>query len=115
MLKNKLTIAFAWSIVIFILSVIPGKDLPEISINYFDKLAHAGVYAILSWLVLRSTIKWSNKNLIVWVFVIPMIYGILIEFFQGTFLNDRIADVYDMIANGIGSLTVTIMAFIFRR
>lgn len=109
---KKSLIALIWAIVIFILSIIPGKDLPELDINYFDKLAHATVYAILSFLILLACPSRTLNVIFLWAFLLPVSYGIMIELFQGTFLNDRITDVYDMIANAIGSLVVSILAYL---
>lgn len=107
--------AYIWGIVIFILSVLPGRDLPNIKIDYFDKFAHAIVYAFLSFLILRAMSKPSRNALFLWVFMLPVVYGILIECFQGFFLNERIADVYDMLANAFGSLIVVLISAFLKR
>ena len=42
-------LSIAWAIVIFTLSAIPGKDLPQVGLLHIDKAAHVGVYAILAF------------------------------------------------------------------
>lgn len=93
----------------------PSTSLPEIKLNLFqpDKLAHAAVYCLLT-----ASLIWAferNKRLQVktmWFsFAISCFYGILIECAQYSFFPDRYFEVYDIIANIIGSLLGLIVAF----
>ncbi len=71
-----------------------------------DKLAHAVVYGILSYLAIRA---YSADNQVLWkhlaiVAILASGYGILMEIIQGTFFPHRFFEVPDIIANIIGSL-----------
>ena len=88
--------AIIWTVIIFILCTMPSKDLPNIN----DKTAHFGVFAIFSFLWIFSTKKgWQ-------VLIFGAIYGILIEFWQGTLPENfhRSFDWYDALADAIGGI-----------
>jgi VanZ family protein len=91
--------AVIWTLVVAFITLLPGKDLPEISIVNFDKLAHLGVFAVLEFLYLR----WLGKSYF-WITTACIFYGGLLEFLQGAFYVDRYADLWDFVFNGLGCL-----------
>jgi len=109
-----------WALFILFISVIPGEDLPSLSIWEADKLAHALVYAMLCAgviLTLRIQNTWVKNRLkaIIFALVLCNLYGAGIECIQGLFLPSRTFDIYDLMANGIGTLMgVTGSLFIFK-
>jgi len=71
-----------------------------------DKLAHAIVYGIFSYLAIRAYSADNqvlSKHLILAVLVTSG-YGVLMELIQGNFFPQRFFEVPDIIANIIGSL-----------
>ncbi len=100
--------AFIWSIVILILSIGPGVNLPESWWDLFspDKVGHLTVYGILTFLLLRGFLN-KNQNLSQTIVVIALgisiFYGILMELMQYGFFPHRYFEIYDIIANIIGS------------
>lgn len=97
-----------WAVIILCLCLMPGKDLPSVSLWQFDKLVHAGVFALLAmlmyWgLVNQPHVAFTNTHLPWKVVVICAVYGILLEVMQGTLTADRMFDPYDAIANTIGA------------
>ena len=97
--------AIAWTIIVTILTLLPGKDLPDVHIVNFDKFAHVGVFFLLSLLYSRWKLYGKGLNVSLPVIVVVIIlYGGLIEILQGTFYTDRYADIYDFIANGVGAI-----------
>ena len=109
-----------WALIILLLSVIPGEDLPSISIWEADKMAHAFVYALLCFGVILTLRRQSFLPLnrfkgIIFAFLLCNLYGWSIECIQGEFLANRTFDVYDLMANGIGCfLAVTGSLIIFK-
>jgi VanZ family protein len=104
--------AWAWFFLIFILCAIPGRDIPHISfleLLSFDKFIHASIFFILVFLFnrgLKSQTTYTNlkqKAKIVTV-LSSILYGGLLEIMQGTFFQERTADIYDFIANTLGCL-----------
>lgn len=110
-MQNRWTIAsILWALVILALCSIPGKDIP--AANWFelislDKWVHGAMFAIQYLLLIRafapnfiSHIFKSSKNW--WVVLVVVAYGALTEFYQHAFLTDRVADIYDFLANTFG-------------
>ena len=97
--------AIAWTIIVTILTLLPGKDLPDVQIVNFDKFAHVGVFFLLSLLYSRWKLYGKGLNVsLPLIVVVIILYGGLIEILQGTFYTDRYADIYDFIANGVGAI-----------
>jgi VanZ family protein len=100
--------AIAWGIFIFILSTIPGNELPRIpkliDIIALDKIVHMIFYAVLTWLILRKyPLSWKAVILIV---VMCSGFGWFIEWFQGTFSQGRQFEFLDGVANTIGAFLI---------
>ena len=104
--------ALAWGIFVFILSVLPGKDLPSIpnwsSIFSVDKIVHILFYGGLTWLILRGKRKHRDGgislNFAIGITLFASAYGWFLEWFQGAYCQDRMSDVMDGIANTVGAL-----------
>ena len=111
MLRNFL-VPFFWALIILLLSSIPSSDLPDFSfwiLISFDKLAHACMYGLLSFLTMKACLKqYSNRyvryNALKVSAVSGIIYGGFVEFFQEYVLTDRYGDWMDFIANVIGTV-----------
>lgn len=103
-LENKY-LAFGITLIIFVLCTMPSKNLPQ-SESFNDKNAHFVAFAgwAFCW---QFAFKNYTKTLI-----LGIIYGILIEFWQGSLPTSfhRSFDWYDALADGIG---VIIGLFIF--
>jgi len=109
--------AFLWFILIFILLIIPGKNLPEVTFLdkiYFDKWVHITLFAVqvhLSYTALKKIYPFSspvflNAALYAWL------YGIAMEFVQKYWVPNRSFDITDIIADGVGCF---IAYLIFRK
>ena len=100
--------ALLWALLIFVLCMIPGRDLPKISWleNFgFDKLIHAGLFFVLVVLFVRGFSEQQLKNYPkITALLICVAYGGVLEILQGVLFIERSADVYDFIANSCGSI-----------
>lgn len=98
--------AFLWVLFITGLSVMPGIQLPSFQLFSADKLAHAFVYGVLTWLLLRAQLRTGSLQSGFWVEIIicciSIAYGILMEFVQYTFIPGRFYEIDDMLANAFG-------------
>ena len=99
-----------WSLVILVLSAMPGISLPESFWDFIsmDKLAHVGVYGIQTFLLLfglSKIISKDAKRVAVIALIISILYGIMMEAMQYTFFPYRYFEYLDIFANIIGSLT----------
>ena len=113
--------AFAWGIFIFILSVLPGQDLPHYDwgdLVSIDKLVHMVFYALLTWLVLRGIKKlnprqnWVRVGLI--VALSTSAFGWFIEWLQENYCQNRMFDWFDGLANMVGA-GLAFGTFIYRK
>jgi len=101
-------LAAGWAIVIFLLSVAPSEQLPDIDWAAApDKWAHALVYGILAMLIYCSTgHKWAAPGL-------STAYGIIMEVVQYAFFPGRYFEIWDALANFIGAIAATWIMYKF--
>lgn len=103
--RNFLFLAILWTIGVTVASLISLSNVEKITIPGNDKAVHFVFYFvfIVLWffaLQLYKKSKYFNLKL----FLIAVFYGMLMEFFQSVFTQDREADFYDIIANSLGAL-----------
>lgn len=103
-LKSSLFIAIALSVCIAIISLISADQLPKHGLNVSDKFLHTFAYFVLIWswlLAFRNNQSIKSKLLI---FICLVVFGIILELFQGSMMLHRTADWLDVVANSIGLL-----------
>lgn len=111
-------------IIIFIGTCLLGaEEIPEMPTGLaWDKLAHFGMFFTLSainyidyYLMCKGEFKVGRW--VLWGFIIPVIYGGIIELLQKYFFVTRSAELADFIADILGSLAATLVAiyFIYRQ
>ncbi len=97
--------ALIWTAIVTTLTLLPGRDLPEIHLINFDKFAHLGVFGLLNLLYLRWQRFGISKGAAAWLVSLLVIsYSGVIELLQGAFYIDRTADWADFAANACGCL-----------
>ena len=82
--------------------------MPHIEVLRFDKVLHALVYSVLGGLCcLAARQTWSlslgRRGVVIVGALCALLYGVTDEFHQ-LFVPGRSADVYDVVADGIGGL-----------
>jgi len=100
-----LTLAIAWTGVIFYLSSQPSIDTPSLFPGQ-DKLFHMIAFGILGFFLMGGMKTTSNgyRTGQVWlVVVLVVLYGLLDEFHQ-YFVPGRTMDIYDALADAAGAL-----------
>ena len=103
-------LAYAWALVILILCLIPGKDLPQWSwadMLSLDKPAHAVLFGLLALCIYLGFLRQHGKKAsrskgVALALVVSTVYGVATEIMQGTLLTDRVADPLDQLANMVG-------------
>jgi VanZ family protein len=94
-------VALAWAVLIGILSLLPGDALPPLPpFPGADKLAHAGFYLLLGFLLAWSLHSPSHLALIVLALLIGL-YGYSLELGQ-LYVPGRNYDLLDALANFAG-------------
>jgi len=104
-LTNKYTIgALLWATLNLILTLTPGKSVPDITLFSYDKLGHAFVFFVFS-LLLSKGLFVANYKLYAAIsatVLISAVYGLGIEIAQD-FIPDRGMEWFDALANVLGS------------
>lgn len=108
--------AIGWGIFVIVLSVMPGKDFPQIpelmGLLSVDKVVHMIFYALLTYLILRGVQRGGLQPTKV-VFIVltgfaaasfSMTLGWFLEWYQENYCEDRMFDILDGVANSIGAV-----------
>ncbi len=109
-----------WALVILALSITPGQELPDIQFWEFDKFAHIGVYGLLTFLACAAFATRSAGGIggipFRWFVLIgAVLYGVAIECVQGAWIPQRYFDVFDILANALGSVAGALAYGFFAR
>ena len=109
--------AIIWAITLAILMLLPQDSFPESKLLSYDKIAHLGVFALLSILIMFGTsrVKAFNKtkrSSWLWPLIICILYSSSLELLQN-FSPGRMIDLYDFIANVTGGIFGVIVFSIF--
>ena len=99
-----------------------STDVPQMPQGIqWDKIAHFGMFFALSAVCLFDYYRLHNgnpnmKKWIFWGFVLPVIYGGVIELMQKYFFPSRSAEWGDFIADVLGSMTALAIAlFLYKK
>ena len=94
-----------WALVIFGLSSIPGKRIPEVGFTFADKIAHVCIYGVLGALFFRawrrSLPRPTTSVVIAIAALCALAYGVTDEVHQ-MFVPNRSSDVMDLLADLVG-------------
>lgn len=101
--KRARWLAIGWTLLIFILCLVPGNELPKVDVPFIDKWAHVLLFAGFSflWLCAGPTVQWWRLLLLL---AITTFIGWLVEYLQGNFVPGRYQDDMDTIADAVGGL-----------
>lgn len=106
------TLTILWALVILILTLIPSDKLPPTpswDTLSFDKVAHAGVFAVLIFLMSASFWKHSRSRFLreypaFSSLLISVLFGIAVEILQTTLGWGREGSLLDVVSNTVGCL-----------
>jgi VanZ family protein len=85
------------------------------SIPDFDKIVHFGMYFVLmSVIIIEHRKNLSNPLNLFLLALIPLSYGILMEFLQLTLTSTRSCDFYDALADAAGVLASALLWLIIK-
>ena len=104
--------AMAITLLILVVSLLPGPDIPNVKIKYFDKLVHFCMYAGLCFFSINGFIKQTFLPSLrcfccSFSFVYCMTYGGILELVQHYLIIDRTGDWFDFISNSAGAFVVS--------
>ena len=113
-MKLSTQLYIGWVVFIALLTLVPGKALPQIDWNFlsFDKFIHFSIFSIMSFL---GGVSFKNSlgstRIIIRVLIsllIAISYGAILEYMQ-SFIPDREFDYADLVANIGGSAAGTVL------
>ncbi len=109
--------AVIWAGIILVLTLTPGKYVPNTTLFSYDKLGHAGIFCILAVLLMFAFYR-SGKHSRTWSmwtgFGLAVVYGLGIEFMQNL-IPDRGMELFDALANTVGSFLALILFILVNR
>lgn len=112
------TPAIGWGVFIFVMSLLPSSELPNVLITTDDLIIHGGVYGVygllLSWALHKSDTYSFKARVGIWTFA--TLFGVLVEIAQATLTQYRQFEFLDMLANSTGALlAISIFHLIYKR
>ena len=98
-------------ILIAVLSLIPGDDLPDVSIEFVDLIVHVlmyGTWIFVLCLEIEKQYSGDSQRFRLRMLFIVIIFGIIIEVLQELFIPGRFGSVSDVLANAFGAILMYI-------
>lgn len=113
----RLTALLLWAVGILWLSLTPHPPRSPVPLLSWDKLQHAGAYALLTWLAGRCLEQWRPLSRHAWrsALLLVLIFGGLIEILQGALTHARRAEWGDWAADGFGAILVVGIVLLGKR
>ncbi len=102
-------LAWSWALVILILCLLPGDEIPKEQAVNADKVVHALFFALLNFLLIPSLIrqysfKWLRFHAVSFSFGFSIFFGAAIELLQHWGVHNRNAEWTDWLFDVAGSL-----------
>ena len=114
--------AAVWTLVIAVACLISSDEIEKVNfadIKYNDKFLHALFYFLFTifWFqFLRAFLKNADvRKIRIYVFLLALLYGSIIEICQATFSSGRSGDILDVVANSTGSALAILALWLFKR
>jgi len=115
-LSESVWIAIAWTLIIFILLVIPQDTIPEeemFDISDFDKIVHCVLFGFFlwfwaNWYAAKKAPYQTGSQFIIGILLITVAYGIGMEYYQRYFTS-RDFDSGDIIADTLGAIVAALL------
>lgn len=101
-------------ILLTVISLIKLEKLPALGSSFDDKIFHFLSHVVLTVLCFNYIKRTEASKPILYSALVPVMYGISIEWLQGISTNLRAYDGYDIIANILGMIFVIIIISIYK-
>jgi len=101
--------ALFFALTVLYLAVTPLPE-PPVDVPMSDKIAHFGAFMLLA--ILAALPLRGNGKPFLWAFLLPVIYGLIIELIQSRVPN-RNAELMDFIADALGAFASYIAIVIY--
>ena len=101
--KSARVLAILWTLLIFVLCLIPGSSFPRVDIPLVDKWAHVILFGVFAFLWLCGYPSRNLRFLII-ILIVTAFFGWLVEYIQGNWVKNRSQDHMDTLADAIGGI-----------
>jgi VanZ family protein len=107
----------AWGVGILVLSLKSAPPHLTLPLLGWDKLQHAFAYLLLTLFagLAFDSFGWDKKHKWLYSMVVAVSFGAVIEILQGTVTTERNFDLFDILANIMGSGTVVVIAMLIKK
>ncbi len=115
--KSILVLFIIATVTILYGTLYPAEKLASINILAYDKLAHFGAFAVWTFLFgLVKAVRSKNSPSLWMIFFLGLFYGLLVEILQLILPTNRSPELYDFIADALGSVAAVIaLHFILKK
>lgn len=107
--------AIIYAVVVFLLSSVPGMNIPEYKFLVSDKIMHFMEYALFAILIFRSFSQLFRKQKFHYVIVVSsfflILFALLDEYYQ-KYIPGRESDVADVILDVFGASLILFLLWI---
>jgi VanZ family protein len=110
--KLALLAVIVYSSVLVYVSLVKLENVPDIGVDYGDKIFHFLAYCMLTFLWFSAFIynfEIKRNKAIIYSAIFSFTFGIIIEVLQHTMTSYRSLDVFDIIANTSGVIIVVLL------
>ncbi len=105
-------LSLAWALVIFVLCILPGEVLPDIdfwTIDWEDKVAHMGVFALLAAFMVWGELRRKGERALTvktktTIVLLCLAFGLFTEVVQSELIPTRYGSIGDVAADLAGAL-----------
>ena len=104
-----LSLLLLYFIFLTAISLINLGRLPSLGSSFDDKIFHFLSHVLFTFLAFNYFTKIKVSKPILISALLPISYGIIIEWLQGILTNSRTTDVYDVFANILGTVFAVII------
>ncbi|MFA6078649.1 MAG: VanZ family protein [Candidatus Omnitrophota bacterium] len=107
-----------WLAVIFLLSSIPGSNIPDVGLPNADKVVHFSEFFILGVLLIRAVVNSFTGMHLAGLLILSIIlissFGAVDEWHQ-LFVSGRATDIFDLAADISGALAGSLFYILIKR
>jgi len=103
------SVSVAYTVALGVLSLVHLSEVPKLNTGFDDKIAHFVLYAglCLFWFMSLHVLK--SKSSLFFASLLSIAFGAVIEILQGVVSIHRTTDLFDLVANCLGVLTMALI------
>lgn len=110
--KGLFVLSLSYTIALLTVSLMRLNNLPDLGVDFGDKIFHFCAYAVLSMLWFYTCVhffKLDLKNALRTAVIGAIFFGIIIEVLQKELTDYRAFEFYDALANTLGALLTALL------